>query len=102
MQMGGSDMGDLGRVAAILISKLGTAVMGMGWQISGTMKKHLFMLNYYAIHHLTTKNQALFKHISQAFTAQYHTSDVVSLALLAANHDGSSSLRSSWLSMGAL
>lgn len=102
MQTGGSDMGDLGSVAAILIRKFGTTVMGIFWQISGTTKKHLFMLNYYAIYHLTTKNQALIKHISQALAVQYHTSDTVLLALLAANRDGSSSPRSSWLSMRAL
>lgn len=41
MQMGGSDMGDLGSVAAILVRKLGTTLMRIFWQISGTTKKHL-------------------------------------------------------------
>lgn len=95
-------MGDLGSVAAILIRELGTTVMGICWQISGTTKKHLFMLNYYAIYHLTTKNQALIKYISQALAVQYHTSDAVLLTLLAANQDNFLSLRLSWLSLRAL
>lgn len=57
MQTGGSDMGDLGSVAAILVWNLGTTAMGIFWQISGTTKKILFMLNYYAIYHLTTENE---------------------------------------------
>lgn len=40
MHMGGSDMGDLGSVAAILIRKSGTTVMGIFWQISTNTKKH--------------------------------------------------------------
>ena len=59
MQTGGSDTGDLGSVAAILSRKLGTTVMGIFWQISGTTKKHLFMLNYYAIYHVTTKKSSI-------------------------------------------
>lgn len=40
MQMDGSDMGDLGSVAAILVRKLGITVMGIFWRISTNTKKH--------------------------------------------------------------
>lgn len=102
MQKSGSDTGDLGSTAAILIGKLGTTVMGVFWQISGATEKRLSMLNYYAIYHLTTTSRALIEDMSQALAVQYHRSDAVLLALLAADDDLSSSLRSSWLSTRTL
>lgn len=69
--MGGADMGDLESIAAMFIRKLRTTVMGIFWQLSGTTKHHLLILNYYAIYHLKTRNQALIKCISQGLAVPY-------------------------------
>lgn len=56
--MGGSDIGDLGSAAAILLRKSGTTVMGIFWQISASAKEHLLIQNYGAIYHLLNNSKS--------------------------------------------
>lgn len=96
MHGGGSDMCGLESVTAVFIRKLGTTVVFR--QISGTINTHVFMLIYFTIYRFTIRTQVLTKDISQAIPVQYLSVGAF-LALLVANLDGFSPLRSRCLSV---